>query len=353
MFLFRKKILTISLAVMSVLCVACNNTTSTPDTNTDINSNSNDVVVNNAQIQDVDEDMAPSDEEKVNINIGLIKNSAAALGATPLFSNSEDNSAYEKYTPVIYNTPVELLNAFKDGEISVAVLPPDKAALCYANTNCYVTAITNGCNYYIAENGNTIHDITDLNGKTITVSAEDSMADTILNIILNANNISVSYNFVDTNEQLINGLKDGSISLALTQEPHLSKATSDTVRSAIDLYDFWNDAVNTELVTSCLIVNKNFISENPVPFQFFMKDYSAAAAIAKRNTENTAQDANKFALTDNINASKAAIPGCGFIFKTNDDMKTMLKNFYASIAESNADILGGQVPDDNFYYVQQ
>lgn len=351
MFLFRKKILAVTLAALAVLCVACSNTDTTQ--NTDENSYDSNVAVNNARLPEVDDDIVPSDAEKIEIEIGLVKNSASTLGAAHLFKNSEDNSAYEKYTPVIYNSCDELYNAFSNGEISVAVLPPDKAALAYSNISCYVTAVTGGCNYYIAENGTSIRDIADINGKTITVSKEDTMADTVLNIVAAYNNVDINYNWVDSNTELVSGLKDGTIGLALTQEPYLSQATGDNVRSAIDLYDLWNDAVDEELITSCLIVNKNFVSEQAVPFQFFMRDYSASAAIARRNTEETAQSANKFALVDDVGASKAAIPGCGVTFKSGNEMKTILTTFYNVIAENNADILGGQIPDDNFYFVKE
>lgn len=352
MFLFNKKMLAISLTALLILCTACNRNAAIPDSENNDSIN-NEVAVNNAKLPEVNDDMAPSDDEKIEIKLGLVKNSASALGAAHLFVNSEDNSAYEKYTPIVYNSYDELYTAFNNGEIAVAVLPPDKAAKCYTNVNCYVTAVTGGSNYYIAERGNTVKDIADLNGKTITLSKEDTMAESILNIIIRSNNISVVYNWVDTNTQLINGLKDGSIDFAITQEPYLSLVTGDNIRSALDLYDSWMDIVKEELVTSCLVVNKNFVAEEAVPFQFFMKDYAASASMAKRNTEETAECANKFALIDDVNASKAAIPGCGIMFKTGSEMKNMLAAFYKNVAENNADILGGYVPDDNFYFVKE
>ncbi len=352
MLLNKKNLLAVLLTTLSVVCTACTTTTEEPADTAD-NTNNGNVAVDNAILPEINDEMAPTDEEKININIGLIKNSPEALGSVYLFINSDDNSAYEKYTPAVYNTAEELSAAFNAGEIYAAVVPADKAALCYFESNCYVTAITTNCNYYIAENGQSVNDIPDLNGKTITVSAEDTMAQSILNIIADYNEISVSYNVVNTNNDLINGLKDGTISLALTQEPYLSQAAAnDNLRSALDLYDYWNDAVDTDLATSCLIVNKNFVSENAIAFQFFMRDYSSAASLARRNAEVTAQSAGEYALIDDVAASKSAIPGCGIIFKTNDDMKSTLTSLYNVIAENNIDILGGHIPGDDFYFIQ-
>ena len=41
---------------------------------------------------------------------------------------------------------------------------------------------------------------------------------------------------------------------------------------------------------------------------------------------------------------------CGVMFKTGEDMKSMLTEFYNIIAQNNADILGGQVPGNDFYF---
>lgn len=349
MFLFRKKILAVSLAVLTLICTACSSNEAEKEDN---NNFSNDVAVNNVDVPEVNDDMAPSDSEKIEIKVGLVKNSASALGAVHLFTNSEDNSAYEKYTPVVYNTVDELAEAFNKGELGTAVLPPDKAAMCYLKSNCYVAAVTGGSNYYIAENGGTINTITDLKDKTVTVSKEDSAAQSVLNVVTKINGVSVTYNQVNTNADLVKGIKDGSVKLALIQEPYLSQVTSDTVRSAVDLYDFWNDAVSQELVTSCLIVNKNFVSEQAVAFGFFLKDYAAASSMAKRNTEETAKSANKFALADDVDACKAAVPGCGVTFKTGTEMKDMLSAYYNQIASNDVQIIGGQVPDEDFYLVQ-
>ncbi|MDO5388198.1 MAG: ABC transporter substrate-binding protein [Clostridia bacterium] len=353
MFKFNKFI-AVSIAAISIIFTACSKTdTQTQQSTESTTGGSGNVVINNPILPDVNDDMAPTEDEKITINVGLVKNSAAAIGAVHLFTNTENNSAYEKYTPVVFNTADELLEAFKSGEVSVASMPVDKAALCYDETACSVAAITTGCNYYIAENGKTVRSFTDLNGKTVAVSAEDTLAQTILDIIAKYNNIELSYTVIDTTANLINGLKDGTITLALTQEPYLSQVTGDTVRSALDLYDFWNEAVDTELVTSCLVVNKNFISENPVAFQFFLKDYSASSPMAKRNTEETAESAGKFALVDDVTSSKSAIPGCGITFKTGSDMKSMLTSFYNVISENAGSISGVKAPDDDFYFVQQ
>ena len=51
----------------------------------------------------------------------------------------------------------------------------------------------------------------------------------------------------------------------------------------------------------------------------------------EENTEETAKVANKFALVDDVDACKAAVPGCGVTFKTGAEMQEMLTAFYNQI----------------------
>lgn len=339
---FNKRIIAVSMAALTIFCTSCSNT---------VQDDTGGAIVSIGTAQPSGSEV--TENEKTEVKIGLVKNSAAALGATPLFINTENDTAYEKYMPVVFNTIDELMQAFINDEVDMAVMPPDKALLSYQNTQCRVAAVTGGSNYYIAENGSAINDISDLNGKEITVSAEDDMADTVLNIIAEHNDITVTYKWVDTNQQLIDGLKNGNISLALTQEPYLSYVTSENVKSAIDLYDYWNEAVDSELVSSCLVVRNDFISGKYNAFQNVLKDYNAAAQIARRDAQATAEAANRFALTDNIDACKAAVPGCGVTFKTGTEMKKMMDDFYKAVKDSNPDILGGNMPDEGFYHINE
>lgn len=347
MFFSFKRILAISLAFISVVCAGCAKTEKQEENNNNLNS---DVVVNNAVLPNVDDDMAPDDAEKIDIQIGLVKNSPSVLGAAQLFVNSENNSAYEKYMPVIYNTVNELYSAFCNGELGIAVMPPDKAAAAYNQTNCYAVAVTCGSNYYIAENGETVHNISDLEGKTVTTSEEDAVAKAVLAVIAKSNGVNVNFATVPANNDLIDGLQTGTINLAVIQEPYLSSVASESIRSAVDLYDSWQDAVDAEMPTAVMVVNKNFVSEQSVPFQFFMKDYSASAAIARRDAQETAQAAVKFALIDNVDACRAALPGCGIIFDDGSEMKDMLSKFYTKVSDVQPDVLNGVVPDENFYF---
>ena len=47
---------------------------------------------------------------------------------------------------------------------------------------------------------------------------------------------------------------------------------------------------------------------------------------------------------------RKAIPDCSIVFIEGDEMKTMLSGYLATLDDQNPEIIGGQLPDDAFYY---
>ena len=48
--------------------------------------------------------------------------------------------------------------------------------------------------------------------------------------------------------------------------------------------------------------------------------------------------------------AQKAIPDCSIVFIEGDEMKTMLSGYLATLDDQNPEIIGGQLPDDAFYY---
>lgn len=123
-----------------------------------------------------------------------------------------------------------------------------------------MVATSSACNYYVASVGESVKGVTGLAGKTLTVAKDDLLAKSVIDTILKAQNVTnCTINYADSTDAIVKGLSDGSIKLALIQEPFLSQATANNpnVSLAIDLYDDWDDAAGgIELPTGCLVVNR-------------------------------------------------------------------------------------------------
>lgn len=302
-------------------------------------------------------DEPPADEEKITINLGLY-NGASAISAAHLLDNSEKGVSYENYNGILYTSYKEIAAALESGEISAAAMPLNEAARLY-NTSSkeYKVAMINSLfNYCIAQNGSIITaDIISLAGKAITVADDDSIGKIVLNKLIEDYNIEgCSIEPAENAEAVIEGLANGSIQLALTQEPYISTASikNPNVTMGIDLYDSWFDKDNVDIVTGCLVISNDFISQNEKAFVYFLKDYDASVNLTKKNIDETAQLAAKFSLTDSAASAKSGIPGCGIVSKKGNDMTALTSEFFNFIGSVDVSALGGKTPAMDFYYME-
>lgn len=294
-------------------------------------------------------------DEKAEIKIGATMG-AGSVSIAHLAANGDDGSAYEKYSAKIYPSANELMGEFAKGEVDAAILSPDKAAkLCNEyGYKCKVVAVSGTCNYYLMENGGTPYsDITELDGRQITVNEADKMAEPLLDKIAEYNNISFTYSYKENNDKLTAGLEDGSVELALLQEPYCSEAElkNPNVSVVLDLYDYWDEAADCPFVTSCLVVSDKYIEGFPNVLDLFIRDYVASVSITKHNTRETADLVERYGLFGSKEAVEKALPGCGIGIQTGADMKEELQKLYALLYDLSIDSVGRKIPDDDFYYV--
>ena len=266
----------------------------------------NDIAVNEpVSEQPAAEEEAPA--EKTEIKIGTTKG-AGSVSIAHLVANGEDDSAYEKYSAKVYPSANELMGEFAKGEVDAAILPPDKAAKLYNEYEykCRVVAVSGTCNYYIMESGTgECNDITELDGREIAINEADKMAEPLLSKIADYNNISFTYRYEENSDRLVSGLENGTISLALLQEPYCSEAElkNSNVSVVLDLYDYWDEAADCPLATSCLVVSDKFIKNDPQVLDLFIRDYIASVSITKHNSKETADLSEKYALFDSREAA--------------------------------------------------
>ena len=325
-------------------------------------------------------DNPPSNEEKVTIKLGLMSGVNSYV-VTHLMDSNDTNDSYEKYEFIQGNTVSQLCEKLKNGEIDAATLPIDVATRLYNETGkVKLVATSSACNYYVASVGesvkgvtgktsNTLYTfayyvasvgesvkgVTGLAGKTLTVAKDDLLAKSVIDTILKAQNVTnCTINYADSTDAIVKGLSDGSIKLALIQEPFLSQATANNpnVSLAIDLYDDWDDAAGgIELPTGCLVVNSDFFGSNPKAVSYFLKDFDASVNMSRHSIDETAQMAERYKMVSSASIAKSAIPGSSISISIGDKMKTTVSDFLNLMNKNDPAVIGNKIPDENFYYI--
>ena len=91
------------------------------------------------------------------------------------------------------------------------------------------------------------------------------------------------------------------------------------------------------------------IEETKKMVDAFMDAYKESVDFVNSDTEAAAQIIGDHDIIAKEVAQKA-IPDCSIVFIEGDEMKTMLSGYLATLDDQNPEIIGGQLPDDAFYY---
>jgi NitT/TauT family transport system substrate-binding protein len=220
----------------------------------------------------------------------------------------------------------------------------------------------------LTKSGTEIKSFEELEGKTIYTIANGTPK-VILQHILNQKgiNATVATEVVINNEtktlaqpnDLASAIIAGAVDIALVPEPVATaaplKVTSEkkdySYKVALDLTDVWATISETPVAMGCIVGRSEFVAEHKTVINSFLDEYKASIEFIQ-NPANIDTSANYIVEASVLGAAGAAKKSLmnlsdAIAYKDGDEMKTILIDFYNSI---NPALIGGKLPDENFYY---
>lgn len=281
-------------------------------------------------------------------------NGPTGIGMIKLIEKQEEASDYQID---IYQSPDEIVGKVVSGELDVACVPSNLAAVLYNKTEGGIRLLgTNTLGVlYIVENGSSIASVEDLKGKTIYASGKGSTPDFILNHVLKSNgidsekNVKIEYlaNHADIASQVM--ANEGSV--ALLPQPFVTTVTekSDAVNVVLDLNELWYESEQMDLPMGVIIASEDFVTNNPKGVKTFLKDYEESVQYVAENLDEAAKLVAEFGLVPSEEIAKLAIPKCNIIFRDAGESKESLDAFYNILFKNDPKAVGGKLPDASFY----
>ncbi|MCL1809621.1 MAG: ABC transporter substrate-binding protein [Clostridiales bacterium] len=268
----------------------------------------------------------------------------------------------EKYQVSVYQSPDEITGKIITGEVDVAAVPSNLAAVLYNKTEGQITnlgPIALGV-LYIVQNtegvGDVISSISDLRGKSILVAAKGSTTEYILNKLLASSGLSpdsdVTIEWYSNHTEVNAALLANPGSVAMIPEPFVSVAVSksEKVKTVLDLNAEWGRATGMELPMSSLIAQKSFAEGRPQDLEDLLSDYAASINYVNESPNAAGLIAEKGFIPDAEIAEKA-IPGCNLVmFEDRQKGFAVLKAYYEVLLEADPKSIGGSLPDEDFYH---
>lgn len=283
-------------------------------------------------------------------------NGPTGIGMVKLIEESN-----EEFLITVYQSPDEIVGKVVSGEIDIACVPSNLAAVLYNKTEGNIQLLgTNTLGVlYLVEQGETIQSIEDLKGKTILASGKGSTPEFILNNILKENNIDpekdVTIEYMANHTDVIGTLiANEENKVALLPEPHVTTARTkdETIRVAIDMNAEWKRIENMDLPMGVIIVNKNFVTNRQKELDIFVNKYKESVEFVNTQVDEAAKLVAKHQLVPNEEIAKEAIPKCNIVFIDSQNSKASLEKFYEIISKIEPKSVGGKLPDEAFYITQ-
>lgn len=305
--------------------------------------------------------------DNYQLKIGYL-NGPTGMGMAKLINDNGGTDGNEKY--IFEASTAELVGAaVTSGKYDIACVPTNLAAQLYNTSENIVVLALNCLNslYVITDNDTTIESFEDLEGKTIYTCKGGTPAP-ILRTLLAAYDIEANVvteyngNVIAKPENLPSVITGGGASIVVAPEPIITssllqlKSNPDTnleYSIDLDLGEIWDEKFDTSIAMGCIVANKSVVENHKSVVDAFLGEYEQSIAYIGNpdNLDNSAQLIKDTGIMAAVPAAKTALSNLnrgGYIaYVDGIEMKNTLINVFGAFGMN---IIGGKLPEDEFYY---
>ena len=319
---------------------------------------------------DVDAPAAPDGEtaapaapelDPVVMRVAALKG-PTAMGLVKLMSDAENgDKTYGNYEFTLAASPDEVAPRLIQGELDIACIPANLAAVLYNVTNLetVVLAVNTLGVLYIVENGSAVQSMEDLRGMTIAAAGKGSTPEYALRYLLEQNglepDVDVFIDWKSEHSECVTALATGGATVALLPQPFVTVAQNNVedLRIALDLTREWDNLNNgSTLITGVVAARRGFAEEHPAAVARFLEGYKASVDWVKANVSGAAALIGAADIVPAPVAEKA-LPHCNIVCLTGADMLAALPGYLSVLYDAAPESVGGALPGNDFYYHAQ
>ena len=283
-----------------------------------------------------------------------------AMGLSKLMHDSENGvSDGNSYAFTLEGAPDAIVPMVVRGDVDIAAIPGNLASVLYNRTKGAVEVI--GINtlgvLYIVENGDSVHSVEDLRGRTIYSAGKGATPEYALQYVLKANGLEVGKDvyieWKSEHAECVASLGADPDGVAMLPQPFATTALmrDGSMRVALDLNDLWQEKTGHVLITGVTIARREFVENEKDALSVFLSSYADSVEYINGNTEEGAAIVGHYGIVPE-NVAVKAIPACNIVLITGEEMKESLSGYLDILYAQNPQSVGGNVPGDDFYYTE-
>lgn len=300
-------------------------------------------------------------KESVNVRVASLKG-ATSLGMLHFMDKAGKGELDNTYAFTIATAADEILPLMIKGEIDIALIPANAAANLYQKSDKAIEVIdinTLGV-LYVVTGAEGIGSVEDLKGKNIYSTGKGATPEAAITSILEGYGLSsddYTIEFKSEASEVVSLLAQDPEAVGVLPQPFVTAACvqNDTLKVVIDLNEEWNKLYGGDgarMVTGVTVVRKEFANAHPEAVEEFIKEHGTSATLAVSDVDTTAALAVNAEIIAKEPIAKKAIPNCNIVCITGAEMKKALSGYLESLNSFNPELIGGSVPEDDFYYAK-
>ena len=278
------------------------------------------------------------------------------MGLVKLMDEAANGESENSYEFTMVTAADEMTAMVAGGKVDIALLPANVASVLYNKTNKNISVIdinTLGVLYFVSADSS-VTTIDQLKGKTVYLPGKGTTPEYALRYVLSAAGLGeddVTLEFKSEASEVASVLAEDPNAIGLLPQPFVTAALAQNEKLSIimDLTKEWDnvqgEGSGSRLVTGVTIVNNDFLKEHEDLVDTFLQEHEASIAFTAEDPDAAAELIAKAEIV-------AKAPICNITFISGDEMKTALSGYLQALYDQNPASVGGELPDDSFYYVK-
>ena len=296
----------------------------------------------------------------VTVRVGSLKG-PTSMGIVKLMK--DNGTLQNNYEFTMEAGADTLLGLMVQGNLDIALVPANVAAVLYQKTEGGIKVIdinTLGVLYMVSGSGE-VSQISDLEGKTIYLTGKGTTPDYVLQYLLAQAGVSlenVTLEYKSEASEVVAVLAENPDAIGLLPQPFVTVACmqNEALTVVMDLTEQWNllqGDSGSQMLTGVTVVRREFLDEHPQQVKAFMDEHKDAAAYTAEDVAGAAALVAEYGIIEKAPVAEKAIPKCNITYIDGQEMKTALSGYLQVLYEQDATAVGGQMPDDGFYYIAE
>ena len=289
------------------------------------------------------ESAAENTGDETVVRVGGLKG-PTTMGLVKLMDEAANGESENSYEFTMVTAADEMTAMVAGGKVDIALLPANVASVLY-----FVSA------------DSSVTTIDQLKGKTVYLPGKGTTPEYALRYVLSAAGLGeddVTLEFKSEASEVASVLAEDPNAIGLLPQPFVTAALAQNEKLSIimDLTKEWDnvqgEGSGSRLVTGVTIVNNDFLKEHEDLVDTFLQEHEASIAFTAEDPDAAAELIAKAEIVAKAPIAKKALPYCNITFISGDEMKTALSGYLQALYDQNPASVGGELPDDGFYYVK-